>query len=347
MTNIVSVAPVYTPPFTLQDNAAPTIGTTTISSTGKAAFVFMAPKTGNIHKVHFLCSGFTSSGGAYEVRIETIDATTGQPTGTLLAANTANVGATISAAGWQTVTLTADAAVTRGTYYAIVIKTNGANAQSWTVGNLSVLGVLPYRVKWVSSWANQGDLPIFAVEYDDASFGCIPTVYPLTALNTRTFGSGSTPDERGLYFALGYPAKLAGVRCFIDGDADWSVKLYDTDLSTVLENVAIDKDYRGGTAFATYDVWFSQDRTLAYNGAYIVSIVPTSASTMSMIDIDLPSTAVLAQFLPAGTFKTATRTDAGAWSYNTTNLPWISLILTGLDNGQSAGAGEHSYAGAG
>src|ERR1044071_4840519 len=81
------------------------------------------PKAGNVDKVGFCLTSATSA--SWTCRIETVDATTGKPSGSLYHANfTASFTA---AAGWNTISYTA-AAVTAGDLFAVVLVASGANS---------------------------------------------------------------------------------------------------------------------------------------------------------------------------------------------------------------------------
>jgi hypothetical protein len=333
-------------------DSAPTITNKAITTSAIIqAGIFQAPKTGSIRKLEWLCSSFGSSGGALDIRLETVGSTTGDPTGTLWGTNT-NGSATVSGTGWISTTLTADASVTKGDIIALVIKSAGA-AQSLSVGYLAAAQVgaqFPYGDRFVSSWLSHGDRPCMALQYSDGSYAFVPDTYPITAVNNATFNSGSTPDEKGVKFALGIPAQILGARVYVDGDGDFSLILYDTDGSTALATKSMDKDYREHTSVTagTYDLLFDSPQTLAYNGTYRMTIRADSATNLSLVDFDFPTTDVLSQFDQYGTAIAATqRTDAGAWTDTTTKRAAIWPMIGGLDDGQTPGAGEHSYSGAG
>ena len=95
-------------------------------------FRFMATDTRDISSLYINWSS-VSSPGQFSVRIETIDATTGKPSGTLVDANATATGQTPTA-GWQQVTLGStpwSSHMVAGTEYAVVILiTTGGTTQT-------------------------------------------------------------------------------------------------------------------------------------------------------------------------------------------------------------------------
>jgi hypothetical protein len=164
----------------------------------KAGWVLRAPKTGNIRKVGFGLYTVTT-GATMDVRIETVDMSTGFPTGTLWGTNT-NASQVILDTDdykWFTTQLTSDAAVTRNDLIAVVI----VNPQT-SYGNMIIpvfsddSRQLPYSAWYQAAWSRLGG-PIMALEYSDGSYESIPGIWPIKATNTVTFNSGSTTKLRG------------------------------------------------------------------------------------------------------------------------------------------------------
>ena len=92
---------------------------TVSSSAGRECeIVFEAPQDGDITGFGFRVDSITST--TVDVRLETVDTSTGLATGTLVDTNTNNTLA-ISSTGWKEVTFTAAATVSKGDLLAIVI----------------------------------------------------------------------------------------------------------------------------------------------------------------------------------------------------------------------------------
>src|SRR5215203_3688130 len=91
-------------------------------ASARAAFIFPAPKSGNIASVVWRTATVTT-GGNLEMRLETVDTITGDPTGTLVSANANITPVAILATDDNlifTTTVTTPGTVTQGQLIAIV-----------------------------------------------------------------------------------------------------------------------------------------------------------------------------------------------------------------------------------
>lgn len=332
--DIVSLAPAFSP--MVLDAAGE-----------KVAVVMQAPKTGSIRKIHFR-TGTVTSATDTDVRIETVDATTGNPTGTLFGTTT-NVtvaSASITANAWITTgALTADCAVTRGSdKIAIVIAPTGTpNYQvSYLTGNTNRNS--PYNVHYTASWSKTTfSLPVIALEYSDGTLAIAPGVYPWSAINTHSYGNGSTPDEVALKFSLAAPVRVTGVWAIADLDGDADFVLYDSDGSTVLASTSTDKDIRSGTSTKSGEWLFAASQQLSANTSYRLSLKPTSATTLTTYSFDVASAAILDQLAGGRNFHHSTRVDAGSWTDTTTRRPFMGLIIDGIDDGAGGAGGSVAW----
>lgn len=305
------------------------------ADTKKHAFILQAPKTGNIHKILFR-SNTAATADTFDVRVETVDATTGDPSGTLWGTNT-NATVNVNAAGTVfTATLTADAAVTIGDIFAITwVPTAGSVSVSFCMFN-DVLSGFPYTDLYGgASWTKATSAPVVGIEYSDGTYHAMPGTFPFSALNTNTYNSGSTPDERGLKFQLPCPCTVSGFWVDMDNDGDLTVKLYDSDGSTVLQSLAIDKDLRANTNYSVQLYRFAATQALLANTYYRLTLVP-GASNVTSADFDVPSAAALDQIGGGQNFHHTQRTDAGAWTDTTTKRPFMGLIVNGFDDATGA-----------
>lgn len=303
----------------------------------KAAFIFKAPKTGNIHKVHYRVVLYSST-GTLDVRLETVDAATGMPTGTLWGANT-NVSDAPSSTGWRVCTLTADAAVTKGDVLALVVSQPAVSPGNINVGYLSSNGTgFPYTALYTGSWAksgvNQGGMG--AVEYDDGSFKQTTGLVPWKTNTTLNFSSASSPNYRGLRFSLPVAFRLRGFWIYFRTTTSSvvTVKLYDSDGATVLCSVALDTDQSSGTGILPRLVEFSSDIDLLPNTYYRLVAVPDAVST----DV-FENTVHAAGLMDAygigrtGHLTTATNpTVEGSWTQDLVTCPMMGLLFSAFDD---------------
>lgn len=304
----------------------------------KHAVVLQAPKTGSIRKIHFR-TGTTATPTDTDVRIETVDLATGDPTGTLWGTNT-NVtvaSASLTSSTWIiTGNLTADAAVTQGDLLAVVIVPSGSpNYQLtyMTAGNANL--ALPYLDQFLASaWGKLGGNPLIALEYSDGSFGYIPFVNPGSAIVTHTFNNGSTPDEIALYFRLPISVRIKGVWLWADRDGDCDIVMYDSNGTSVMESYSLDKEVRGSAlSRAPQSVLFVDPPIPLANTFYRMAIKPTSATSLTTYSFDFNSAALLDQMAGGQDFHYSSRVDAGGWTQLATRRLFLGLIIDGVDSG--------------
>jgi len=339
----------YWPPMFPWVLGTPSYGTlaTLAAMSDKAAFIFQPPKSGNIRKVYWR-TGTVTTGATMDIRLETVSPTDGNPTGTLWGTNT-NASKAIADsddAAFLNATLTADAAVTPDDVLALVIVNPVVSPGTLVIVNISpsrLIGEFPYcDVFATATWTKSGGWPVMAVEYDDGSIEPVQGAIPASALNTLTFASASTPDEIGVKFSLPMGGRASGFSLLIDSDDDFTVKLYDSDGSTVLTSLAVDKDQQlsQGSAGTRTRMSFPDKVTLLANTSYRLTIVPGTGG-ISLYEIQV-SAAGLMDALPCGSTVVKTeRTDAGAWTDTSTKRPVVHVMIDGVDAGSSGGVMYH------
>lgn len=219
----------------------------------KFAMVCRVPKTGTISAVSFL-TGTVTTGATVDVRLETVDATTGHPTGTLVGTNT-NASLTIVDTDdnkWFEVNLTAGASVTEGDVVAVVI----ANPSS-SYGNMNFKytyapgynpypNYLIYMDLYTGSWAKNGSYdPILSLKYSDGSYPILPGSVPISGVGTDTSAGYSS----GSAFTIPFDCKICGFWGYITAAStyDATIKLVGSDYKKsdstgLIKTVTIDKD---------------------------------------------------------------------------------------------------------
>jgi hypothetical protein len=330
-------------PSALWADTNPTTATTTMDAAGEGvASVLVAAKTGNIRKVGILPASVTSA-QALDVRIETI-AANGTPSGTLWAANTNGSLAVPVADTWAWVTLTADAAVTKGQRFCVNVQWAGAAGNlnmraRWNGGFRANPGV-PYSLVNTGTWAKSATTPMVGLEYDDGTrphCGGLPTNSPTTY--SQTVNTGTTPDECGAYFRLPFTCKVMGIAAKVGTAtaATFAIKLYDSDGSSVLASVTgIDSDQIATSGGANW-VLFGSEVTLAANTFYRMTFLPETATSQSFFRIPVDSATTLQSWPGGADFYFTSRTDAGAWTEDQTLVPCMCLLISAIDDGASAG----------
>jgi len=308
----------------------------------KAAFIVQIPKSGNITKVGFR-TGTVTSAQTLRVSLQTVDTTTGDPSGSLYGSSTAGTQTSPASNTNYLVTLGTQATATASDFVAVVIEFDS------TAGNLNIAHStnipqnFPYVDLYTTSWAKTASIPVLSFEYDDGSYGTIRGVFPPGSMANTTYNSGSTPDEYALYFTIKGPCKVSGAVIYGGQSAagsDFDLVLYDTDGTTSLATLSVDGDVRGSTSATNpFTVLFSTPATLTANGVYYLSLKPTTTNNCRLMRYTFASAASL-ETMPGGTdFYEATRTNAGSWTTTNTIRPMIMPILSAIDDGTSTGSG--------
>jgi hypothetical protein len=317
----------------------------TIDAVGeRAAAIFHAPATGSIEKIAYRVATHTTTGNA-DIRLETVDLSTGNPSGTLWAANT-NATQSINASNtWFTTTLTSAASVNAGDLLAVVIESPAAstlNTQITTIAN-STMGqkVFPHYASFAAAaWTKTAGSLVCTVEYSGGVYYPISGVYPYTAIAGTTYASNSTPDERGNTFILPYRCRACGAYVQADIDAAADVVLYDTDGTTALATVSIDTDVRSNVGPGLFWVQFPSAVTLEANSTYRLALKPTTTTGIGVYHLTVASAAIFTGAItPGGTIQLTTRTDAGAWSETAEAQMAIGLEIDQIDIGAPIGPG--------
>ena len=343
-----SLGPLVVPRMTGDQVGSPTFTGNVLlldAASEKAAFIFQAPKSGDIRKILWRL-GTVTTGATLDIRLETVDLTTGNPTGTLWATNT-NAAAIVSATDDDTMvtsTLTADATVVKGDLLAVVIVNPAVS-----FGNLQISGFadddllnIPYADLFTTVWTKPTVAPVVGVEYSDGSYANTNGCWPMSAITTTNFSAASTPDVIALRFSLPYPARITGFWIWIDLDGNATVKLYDPDGGTVLESLGIDTDVRNSAGTKLHTYLFDTSISLSKDTVYRLGIEPAGATSVQVHDFTVPTAAALDSFPGGQAFHLSTAKDpfgVESWTQTTTRQPFMGLLLDQFDDGVGAGSG--------
>lgn len=348
----IQVFPVNTlcvlPFSTIYGGSNPTTGNITLDAANeKYAMIFKAQEAFTVDKVRFLTRAVTT-GAIMDVRIETIDGTTGHPSGTLFATNT-NIAHTIDDTDdsvWlETSSLTASASISKGDLVAVVIVNPAVSP-----GNMALMGFRLYTPDlclldhFTGSWLVNISTPAVALLNSSGVYMNIPGSGPYTSVTaTHSIDVDTTPDELGMKFQVPWPVRVEGIgvwKIAPTSGADFSVVLYDA-ASGVLATQAIDA--------SVVSVWDSQQQFSIYqfdtpvnilaDTTYRIVIKPTTNDNITIRNTTFVSSAGRrADFWPEDWVLTE-RTNAGSWSEGTgIERPFIHLLVSGFDDGAGGGA---------
>lgn len=305
----------------------------------KVALVCRSPRAGNIRRIHFR-TGTVTTGATLDCRIETVSAADGNPTGTLWATttNAAAVVADTDDNTWKSsAPLTADATVAQGDEFAVVIVNPSGSPGNLQIGHFSDEhhSLYPYGALFTASYAKQTFMPSIALEMSDGTYLPIFGHYPVTGVNAVTYNSGSASDERGNRFISPFACRAVGAWVWHNGigaNVAFDVVLYDT-AGTVAASGSFDGDRQQsvGTAGGLFIPFTASVTIAAATGSpYRVVLKPTSASNVTLLDIDVAVAAILDSLPGGAAWHYTERADAGAWSDTTTKRAMIGLLLDGL-----------------
>lgn len=317
------------------------IGSMLLDAAGeKAAFVFAAPKSGTIDRVCFRTVAVTTPTNT-DVRIESIADASGDPSGSLWAANT---NATVASGSmlantWIEATLTAGAVVVAGDVIAVVIAPSGTpNLNIGRFATTATLFGLPYSDIFGASWVKSGNTFAGAVRYSDGSYPHIPSVWPATNLATQGLTSTGTPDEIGNVINLPFRCRVSGIQAdtaSTSSTSNQSFQIYDAS-----DNLLASKNWDANALQGANTILQTLDTPviLEPNVDYRVTAKALTTTNRTFRYLDVTSTA-LAAALPMGHRCYYTqRTDLGAWSDTVTRRLGMGLIIDQLEDGAGGGA---------
>jgi hypothetical protein len=342
---LTTFGPVFVPDVPGVTSGAPTFASFTIDAASeKVAAVVPGGFFGQSIRKILWRTGTVTTGDTVDVRVETVDNTTGNPTGTLVGTNTnaSQVVANGDDDTMFTTTLTADADVSALDYFAVVIANGGGG------GNMAIAvygddtNTLPYSDHFTASWAKNSLAPIVGFELVDGSYVYVPGCWPIQTITTDTFNNGSTPDVYANRITITTPCKVSGFWTWFNNASvsDCAVKLYDTDGVTVLASTTLDATNTISTSLISVRR-FNSEVTLAA-GDYWLGLEPTSTNNISAYDFTVPSAAAMNSFQGGTAIQLSTAKNpsgTGSWTTTSTRRLFIGLLFSAFDDGAGGGGG--------
>lgn len=345
--SIVSLgSSLYLPPFPNAVASVPTFSSTNIrlnSATDYVGFIFEVGKAGTINDVGWFTRVVTT-GCTVQVRLETVSTSTGLPTGTLVSAGASGTTAVADTDDnvWFTTTLGTPPTVTVGQLVAIVFKVSSGTPSNLQIGGFDDSGLFrqPSIIEFDGTASNiTGISPIFSLHYSDTT--CPPTVgvWPIKALNTDTYNSGSNPNTRGNRFQVPHSVRAVGAWIYMDTDSDAAINLYDSDGVTISATGSIWQSVPPLATPGLEYVAFTAPVTLAADTNYTLAVKPSSGTNLSVYSADVNAAGLL-EAMPGGTrwfAATATNpTGTGSWTTTSTQFYLMGLVIDGVE---AAGGG--------
>lgn len=308
-----------------------------------------AVATKTITKVHFNAGAIVSAGGsALDISLQNTDLTAGPPArGDGTKDQTANVLlSALTATAWNSVTLGATRSLAFGEQITIMFEYDVAGRLGADTFNLRSIAAsntpqTPGVSHLTASWALVDDWAAVILEADDGTFGTLEGAFPVSAINSHAFNSGTgVADEYALEFTVPYSCAVRGmwVAIAVAAGADFEVCLFDG-TTAMFTAVAVDANTiqtsNGRIAYIPFP-----ETTLTINTTYRLSVRPTTANNVTLYSYDVAAAGHFQAHDAETSFCLTTRLNQGAWAAaTTTRRLWMGLVLSKLDDGASGGGG--------
>lgn len=291
--------------------------------------------------------GTITAAGTVTARIETIDATTGKPTGTLYDANASIAFTPVAGAQSLTFATAPTTNLTAGQTYALVLITTAAGT-AHTLNSHTNTGGLPAILQTAADATVRSNLanvspsvPICSFVLDDASESCFDA-FPYTGLsNTQIYGVDLAWAAK---FTTNVSMSVAGVLLNhpfqIGSPGDLRIRILDTGNTAVSgTTITLDKDYVAGMTSRTFRVKFDSPITLTA-GTYRLVCDQNGGGDSSNYYSMRGVTTLAANVLPTS-FRVSTSTNMSTtftWTDSTTVLAAACLWIDGIPS-QGGGGG--------
>lgn len=317
--------------------------TTTQAATASGhydAVICCASRAMTISHVAFVPQAASGSAVA-EIRIETVDATTGLPTGTLWGTNTNGTSGTLAANTVELVALTASATIAKGDVFAVMVKYSSGT--SFNPGRFSAVGTsgnLPYVATSTGTPATATGTPrARAIGNSSTTFYPTQGLIPAKSIGGGAFNNTNSA-KRALRFKVPFKCRAVGISMYIStGTGDFNVAMLDdsgTDLGST--NKAYDGNKLANAASPT-DLFFASGAILSPGVWYRASVEPSSATNVTFSTFVLPS-AAYATGMPGGSNCHYATFASGSWTDTATDqVPILDILLDQLDDGVNVSGG--------
>ncbi len=257
-------------------------------------------KAGNIRWVHFRTFTVTT-GATVDVRVETVSATTGDPTGTLWGTNTngSQVIASSDDNVWFRKQLTADAVVADDDVIGVLVvnpTTSFGNmeiARSVLINGPAATNTIrsPYGINPTRSGPLSAPAAIL-LEYDDNTFAYASGYAPFVSKN-QSYSTSTNPDEACLVFTPKFAFRIFGfgMSATLSAAADYRVQLYEDGNNTPLivtpthDGDIVDSASSSGSHFGL----FSSKYIVKPETKYRLAFLPLTSTSATFFSHLIPS----------------------------------------------------------
>ena len=315
---------------------------TTIDGAGEYfAVIFCAQEDMAISHVYFRPHAVAGS-PTCEIRIETVDSSTGFSTGTLWATDTNIVTGTLDTTG-ATHALTASASISRGQWFAVKFLYNSGTSfttrEMNAIANNSAFCYTDINTGTPTKGTVLGC--VMAVGSSATSFYQLPGHhYPESGMPGTGSINNTNGARHGARFMTPFKCEIHGVVVGILTFNAFDITFYDDSGNVISGATASALAGPHGMTSGRCGVLIGTPFTPDTNTWYRVAVVPTSASNVALRTVAVPSLDYLTALPGKGNVRRTDYTTAGGWSdANEAQLPEIDLLIRRIDDGASAGGG--------
>lgn len=185
-------------------------------------------------------------------------------------------------------------------------------------------------------------LPNVVITCDDGTLASLDGSIPVTSVTTRTFNTGSTPDEYGNVLTMPFDCNVDELFAVVDPDNEFELNLYSAALGTPAQEqqVTVDPNQVGSTSARPMTAMVGTE-ALAAGSSYAVTVRPTTASSVSVYEMVVANTNHF-KFWPGGVnvYKCTRSDDTGAFTTDNTARIICGVKVYQIDDG--TGVGKYS-----
>lgn len=320
---------VYLPSLgTFGVNAGPLI----INQAGDlAALLFEIPKTGTVTGMKFITASVTT-GCTIRGTIQTISPTTSIPTGTLYDANATGTVVVANGASSTTFTVTfaGNVSATKGDVVALVLDVSSGAPSALQIRSFTpklLLAPTSYKITTgVGSFVINAAVPSICLTYNTGDFVAEASMFTVTT--TRSASTTTSPDEIGNKFTAPFNCECDGFAFQPGTPANFKatdIVLYDSANNVVATKSLSASLYIGIGSSIVRERW-PTPVNLKKGQVYRIVAKPTTSTTWTGLFAELSTFAVRAQDLIDISHAKTSRTDAGAWTDDTSAI--VNLAIT-------------------
>lgn len=300
-------------------------------NTDRLAFIFQANRAGTIDTVGFVTGAHTTT---ETMRVSLQDVTAaGLPDGTVDAFRTISVNA--GSTWFETGLLTSDGtdvgtkkSVNVGDMVAVVFDFTAGTPdfeidilqQATALGNFMTFPAVLFDNAG-GGYTRQEGAPSIAVKMTSGNY-----MYGLNSWKTdiaQSLSTATTPDEIALRFKSPVPLRVVGAWFEGDGD-DFDIRLLSLD-NDILASIQTSTFDLPAGRFRSY--YFDSAFELSHDVIYRLSIAPRTTTARVINGFSVDSNAILDGQSMGTEWYWSERTDAGAWTDDTTKRPLAGLIV--------------------